>query len=125
MAGLMRAARIEGRAMTRRIHVRLLGISVIALGFLSPRALRAEPETLTARNFSRTTIYHSPQKPGYTCWVGAWIMPDQSLMVTFKQATGPVKGRERAPKEILEANRWLRASPQRDFTGLKLANVYL
>ncbi|MBM3334612.1 exo-alpha-sialidase [Candidatus Sumerlaeota bacterium] len=78
-----------------------------------------------AEQFARKTIYHSPEKPGYTCWVGAWIMPDKSLMVSFDQATGPLKGRPRAPKGIRDANPWLDKDPQRDFTGLKLANVYL
>jgi hypothetical protein len=52
-------------------------------------------------------------------------MPDKSLMVHFDQATGPVDGRPRAPQEILEANEWLKKESHRDFTGLKLANVYL
>ncbi len=39
--------------------------------------------SLSAEQFTRKTIYHSPQTPGYTCWVGAWQMPDQSLMVSF------------------------------------------
>ncbi len=45
-------------------------------------------KTFTAEQFTRKTIYHSPQKPGYTCWVGAWIAADKSLMVAFDQATG-------------------------------------
>ena len=82
-------------------------------------------KTFTAEQFTRKTIYHSPQKPGYTCWVGAWIAADKSLMVAFDQATGPLEGRPRAAKEVLDANPWLAKEPQRDFTGLKLANVYL
>lgn len=82
-----------------------------------------------AENFARKTIYHSPQTPGYTCWVGAWIMPDSSLMASFKQATGPLADRERAPPELLDrlgrVGRFLKADPQRDFTGLALANIYL
>ncbi len=34
---------------------------------------------------------YSPQTPGVTCWVGAWIMPDGDLMTSFTQATGPVE----------------------------------
>lgn len=41
----------------------------------------------------RPTVYRSPQKPGFTSWVGAWTMPDASLMVSFTQATGPIEGR--------------------------------
>ncbi len=85
--------------------------------------------SLSAEQFTRKTIYHSPQTPGYTCWVGAWQMPDQSLMVSFKQATGPLKDRPKASKELLgrlgRAGQFMRDHPQRDFTGLTLANVYL
>src|SRR5581483_351555 len=80
---------------------------------------------LPAVEFARRTIYHSPQVPGYTCWVGAWVMPDRSLMVTFKQATGPLQARPRAP-EPLRRQLGLEAVPaSRDYTGLELANVYL
>ncbi len=48
------------------------------------------PVHISATDFSRTQIYHSPQSPGYTSWVGAWVMPDGSLMVSFTQATGPI-----------------------------------
>jgi len=94
----------------------LIRWSALILAFL-PAALfhgRATPAATApdwrARNFHRKTIYSSPQSPGYTAWVGAWLMPDDSLMVTFKQATGPVDGRNRNDY---------------DFTGLDLANIYL
>lgn len=69
-------------------------------------------------------IYHSPQKPGYTAWVGAWSMPDQSLMVGFTQATGPVNPakRERAPSALKKR---LGAPPAYDFWGLSLSAKYL
>src|SRR5690242_14757021 len=59
-------------------------------------------KAVVVREFSRTTIYHSPQKPGYTSWVGAWEMPDKSLMVCFTQVTGPAKGRSPAPAALRE-----------------------
>src|SRR4051812_31193818 len=43
-----------------------------------------------AEEFKRKVIYRSPQKPGWTSWVGAWFMPDDSMMVSCVQATGPV-----------------------------------
>jgi hypothetical protein len=75
-----------------------------------------------AQQFSRKTIYHSPQTPGYTCWVGGWLMPDKSLMVCFTQATGPVKGRPRAPRDVWEKL----GAPDRgwDFTGLDRRQIY-
>ena len=79
-----------------------------------------------AVGYQRRTIYHSPQTPGYTCWAYMWRMSDGSPMVTFTQATGPVKGRKRAPADIL---RHMPNAQQKiaayDFTGLNLENVYL
>ena len=54
---------------------------------------RAAEVKVKAVDHVRQTIYHSPQSPGYTCWVGTWAMPDGRVMVCFTQATGPVEGR--------------------------------
>jgi hypothetical protein len=81
-------------------------------------------QAFVADQYARKTIYHSPQTPGYTCWVGAWIMPDKSLMVTFKQATGPLEGRPRSV-ELFQKMGLGNIEPGRDFTGLRLANIYL
>ncbi len=67
------------------------------------------PVHISAEQFSRTQIYHSPQTPGWTSWVGAWIMPDGSLMVSFTQATGPI------PDDNYNY----------DFSGLDIDVVYL
>src|SRR5438552_269398 len=69
-------------------------------------APEGKPVSLTAERHARKTIYHSPQKPGFTSWVGAWAMPDGSLMVSFTQATGPLKDRPRAPKAVQEKLSW-------------------
>jgi len=77
--------------------------------------------------FSKRTIYHSPQTPGYTCWVGIWNMPDGSTMMCFTQATGPQEGRPKAPPEIRERLCWPPSGhgDSYDMTGLDLANVHL
>lgn len=86
----------------------------------------ADPLKISAEGHSRKTIYVSPEKPGYTCWVGAWIMPDRSLMVCFTQATGPVKDRPRAPAEIQRKLDWPPGGMAGyDMTGLDLRNVHL
>jgi hypothetical protein len=86
----------------------------------------APPQAIVAVDHHRQTIYHSPEKPGYTCWAGAWTMPDESIMVCFTQATGPVKGRPRASKEILDKLDWPPGGDGRyDMTGLDLRNVHL
>jgi hypothetical protein len=83
--------------------------------------------------FLKRTIYHSPQTPGYTCWVGIWNMPDGSTMLSFTQATGPLEGRPKAPPQIRERLTWppvcagetAGVGESYDMTGLDLANVHL
>src|SRR5690348_10491402 len=84
-------------------------------------------QAVEATDYSRKTVYHSPQTPGYTCWVGAWPMPDDSLMIGFTRATGPLEGRPRMSKELQERLGWPPATDPvgYDFTGLDLCNVYL
>lgn len=91
-----------------------------------PKPAPAE-KTLAANQYERRTIYHSPQSPGYTCWVGAWQLADGSLMCSFTQATGPLASRPRASDDLIRERGWelLRQRPSYDFTGLDLANVYL
>jgi len=86
----------------------------------------ADAAELSAVEHHRQTIYHSPQKPGFTSWVGAWIMPDGSLMISFTQATGPIEGRPRAPQEVQHQLTWPpEGHPGYDMTGLDLRNVHL
>lgn len=93
---------------------------------LSTITLVAVADDFTALDYQRQTIYHSPQTPGYTCWVGAWTMPDESLMVAFTQATGPAEGRPQAPREVQEKLDWPPPGrPAYDMTGLDLRNVHL
>jgi hypothetical protein len=84
----------------------------------------AATKEVVAKDFGRKTIYHSPQTPGYTCWLGAWIMPDKSLMICFSQNTGPLTGRARASEQLrkkLAIDLW---KPERDATGLKKENLF-
>lgn len=78
----------------------------------------------TATSHARTTIYHSAQARGFTCWVGAWLMPDESLMVSFTEATGPEQGRPKSPPEIRKRLSWPPREPF-DMNGLDLQNVHL
>jgi hypothetical protein len=88
----------------------------------------ATADEFVAVDHQRQTIYHSPQKPGYTCWVNAWVMPDDSVMVSFTQATGPVEGRPRAPKDVRQKLDWPPSglpTPGYDMTGLDMRNIHL
>ncbi len=97
-------------------------IVVITLAAFWTGGAAAGDDDFSAIDHQRTTIYHSEQTPGYTCWVGAWTMPDGDLMVAFTEATGPVEGRPKAPKEVMRRLTWY---PQYDMTGLDLRNVHL
>ncbi|MCX7428380.1 MAG: sialidase family protein [Planctomycetia bacterium] len=99
-------------------------IRVAPAGEANPEAAGA-PDWKVA-DFESRTIYHSPQTPGYTCWVYLWKMQDQSAMAGFYQATGPAEGRPRAPMDVQKKLSWPHLSdPRRDMTGLKTCNVYL
>jgi hypothetical protein len=78
---------------------------------------------------STRTIYHSPQTPGFTSWVGSWLMPGGKLMVSFHQATGPIKGRYRARADILHRLSWPpEGKPEYvnyDMTGLDMEAIHL
>src|SRR6266849_4537162 len=83
-------------------------------------------DDFSAVEYERRTMYHSPQKPGFTSWVGAWIMPDESLMVSFTEATGPALGRPSASKDVRHKLTWPpEGHPGYDMTGLDLRNVHL
>lgn len=91
---------------------------VIGLTILLSQAQGA-PGDVVAGDVERFTVYHSPQTPGYTCWVGCWLMPDGTVMVSFHQITGPLSGRPKARKDIRERLNWPRPghSPGYDMTG--------
>jgi hypothetical protein len=86
-----------------------------------------ELPSIHAVGLRQTTVYHSPQKPGYSAWVGAWTMPDGSLMTAFVRATGPIDParRESAPARVVKRFGLPRLDPKRDFWGLHLAVEYL
>jgi hypothetical protein len=97
------------------------------IALLATSASGADPAPkFQAVEHARKTIYHSPDQPGYTSWVGAWMMPDASLMVCFTQATGPLENRPRAPAEIRRKLVWPPNEKENyDMTGLELRNVHL
>ena len=84
----------------------LTWIALIAVCACFVITAEAAGENFEAVDNQRRAIYHSPQTPGVTSWAGAWTMPDASLIVCFTQATGPVEGRPRAPKEVQHQLTW-------------------
>ena len=47
------------------------------------------PTRVEAVDFEERIIYHSPETPGWTCWVGLWQSPDGPIECGFCQITGP------------------------------------
>src|SRR5688572_6482436 len=84
---------------------------------------------MIVHDVKRTFIYHSPQRPRYTCWCGLWNMPDGSVMCSFHQATGPVEGRRKAPPEVRERLSWPPlwhpGGEAYDMTGLDFEVIHL
>ncbi len=83
----------------------------------------------TAEGYERKTVYHSPQSPGYTSWVGTARLADGSLVAGFTQATGPLDPalRERAPRDLtdrLGVTALIQSQPSYDFWGLSLSAIY-
>lgn len=108
-----------------RVH-RLLAL---AFPFLSLSCLAQTGQRMGVSDLSIKTIYHSPEMPGFTSWVGCWLMPGGKPMVSFHQATGPAKGRYRASKEILHRLSWPpQGKPEYvnyDMTGLDMEAIHL
>ncbi len=99
---------------------------LLTISFLVLISTAGAASDFSAVEHKRQTIYHSPQSPGFTSWVGAWTMPDGSVMVGFTQATGPVESRPQAPKEVQRQLTWPPAGHAGyDMTGLDMQNVYL
>jgi hypothetical protein len=111
----------------------LAGPIAVAVSWqLGPSAPGTAPEpgaisSLRGEGFERRAIYDSAQRPEYTAWVGAWPMPDRSLMTAFVEATGPVDAdaRPAIPARVLQAFGVTRWDPGYDFWGLELAVRYL
>lgn len=101
--------------------------SMIALATVFEVGGASMPDKVTAADVERFTVYHSPQTPGYTCWVGCWLMPDETLMVSFHQTTGPLSGRPMASKDIQKRLNWPRPglSPGYDMTGTTQQIIHL
>jgi hypothetical protein len=101
----------------------LASLAALTLG---PANVWADARDYSAVEHKRQTVYHSPQEPGFTSWVGAWTMPDGDLMVCFTQATGPLKGPPRAPEDVRQKLNWPpEGQPGYDMTGLDMRNVHL
>jgi len=78
----------------------------LALLAMVAASVQGAPMTVTATDVERHVVYHSPQTPGYTCWVSAWMTAEGALRLAFHQATGPLTGRPMARRDVREALGW-------------------
>lgn len=63
----------------------------LAVGFRSWRSTAFAQDALQVKavDYEHRQIYHSPETPGYTCWVGLWLTREGRLQCSFQQLTGP------------------------------------
>ena len=71
----------------RRLTTRLLAVSITAILFAP--VTRVSAEEFVAVEHKRQTVYHSPEKPGFTSWVGAWLLATK----LSRSCQGSVTGR--------------------------------
>ena len=72
-------------------------LGVLGIVFIPQMALLADNgdsnaglvKSVEAVGYVEKTIYHSPETPGYTAWVGLWQIPDGRIRCGFLQLTGP------------------------------------
>ena len=67
-----------------------------AAAALACSAPASRAPVVNAVDFSQRTIYHSPETPGYTAWVGLHLLRGGRLLCDFIQQTGPVNSRKLA-----------------------------
>lgn len=75
-------------------HTVFAGLGLLFLSIVAPY-IPAEEESygtpvVRAVDFEERIIYHSPETPGYTSWVGLWMLADGTLQCDFLQVVGPV-----------------------------------
>ncbi len=70
--------------------MRIYVVMVMCLTIFAAQVQEASRNTgVEAVDFAEKTIYHSPETPGYTSWVGLWELPNGTLCCDFRQITGP------------------------------------
>lgn len=73
--------------------MRIAGFAAaIVISMLSAMTQAQEPPPtvqVQVVDFTDKMIYHSPETPGYTSWVGLWQLPNGTLCCDFRQVTGP------------------------------------
>jgi sialidase-1 len=72
-----------------RLMVLVAVLCMFVAGFAQAAETPQKDLQVQAVNFEEKVIYHSPESPGYTSWVGFWQLPDGRLRCDCRQVTGP------------------------------------
>ncbi|MFA6239841.1 MAG: sialidase family protein, partial [Candidatus Hydrogenedentales bacterium] len=75
--------------MQSRGIVLLAAVLVSAGGSVCMAQEAPHADRVQVVDFVEKTIYHSPETPGYTSWVGLWQLPNGTIRCDFRQVTGP------------------------------------
>lgn len=83
--------------------------AIVVAAFLACEAHTLAEQTkahnthVAAVEFDERIIYHSPETPGYTAWVGLWQLPNGTIQCDFRQQTGP-KDKLNVTYAVIESN---------------------
>lgn len=64
-------------------------VLIVLTGLALAQGGAAPTMKVEVADYSEKIIYHSPETPGYTSWVGLWQSLDGKLHCSFNQLTGP------------------------------------
>lgn len=75
--------------MERLVFCSFVGAFFVMLSALQIAEGASAVVTVEAIDYTEKRIYHSPETPGWTSWVGLWLTPEGRLQCSFNQVTGP------------------------------------
>jgi len=76
---------------------------ILILALAACRATDGRIVNVEAVDYQEKVIYHSPETPGFTAWVGLWRINDKKIFCDFRQLTGP-KDNPKSAQPLLESN---------------------
>jgi hypothetical protein len=88
---MVRSTNKEGHAVRTAFTIGIVGTCLFAALGMCPCTAQEQQRIIQvqAADFVEKTIYHSPESPGYTSWVGLWQLPNGTVCCDFRQVTGP------------------------------------
>ncbi|MDO8587934.1 MAG: sialidase family protein, partial [Armatimonadota bacterium] len=81
----------------------LIIFALVLSGMTVCHAKEARIVKVEAVEYQEKIIYHSPDTPGFSAWVGLWRVNDKKVYCDFRQVTGP-KDNPKTEYPLLESN---------------------